>query len=60
MCFNRMQGDSDAHELEPTLWEVLFQWNRLVDDPICQPCQLPLWASLMARLVKNLPAMRET
>ena len=60
MCFNRMQGDSDAHELEPTLWEVLFQWNRLVDGPICQPCQLPLWASLMARLVKNLPAMRET
>ena len=55
-----MQGDSDAHELEPTLWEVLFQWNRLVDDPICQPCQLPLWASLMARLVKNLPAVRET
>lgn len=58
MCiFNMHSGDSDAHELEPTLWEILFQKIQLVDDPICQQL-INIWNLASLRAESGLAGMR--
>ena len=55
-----MQGDSDHINCTHTLGSTVPKEPSSGWPHLSTPCQLLLWDSLMAQLVKNLPAMRET